>query len=201
MTTARVLLTTALALMLGACVTINVYFPAAEAEKAAQEFIENVIGDDAGNGTGAVTRPSSWRLPIVAGPERILIAALLVSTAQAQADIDIRTPQILAIQERMAQRFQTQLRTYFDSGVVGLTSDGMVEVRDASAVALRDRNTLTQLVGEDNRDRGAVYREIAVANGHPEWEAQIRSTFAQQWIESARAGWYYKTASGEWRQK
>ena len=35
------------AVMLTACVTINVYFPAAEAKEAAKEFVEKVIGDEA----------------------------------------------------------------------------------------------------------------------------------------------------------
>ena len=33
------------AVVLTACVTINVYFPAAEAKEAAKEFVEKVIGD------------------------------------------------------------------------------------------------------------------------------------------------------------
>ncbi len=33
------------ALLLSACVTINVYFPAAEAKEAAKEFVEKVIQD------------------------------------------------------------------------------------------------------------------------------------------------------------
>ena len=37
----------AAALVLTACVTINVYFPAAEAKEAAKQFVEKVIGDDA----------------------------------------------------------------------------------------------------------------------------------------------------------
>jgi len=37
----------AAALLLTACVTINVYFPAAEAKEAAKEFVDKVIGDDA----------------------------------------------------------------------------------------------------------------------------------------------------------
>ena len=39
--------TVATALLLTACVTINVYFPAAEAKEAAKEFVEKVIGDEA----------------------------------------------------------------------------------------------------------------------------------------------------------
>jgi uncharacterized protein YdbL (DUF1318 family) len=55
-------------------------------------------------------------------------------------------------------------------------------------------------VADDNRDRKAVYREVAVANGHPEWEAQIRDVFAKQWIASARSGWWYQSG-GAWKQK
>ena len=34
-------------LFIASCVTINVYFPAAAAEKAADRIIEQVLGDDA----------------------------------------------------------------------------------------------------------------------------------------------------------
>jgi uncharacterized protein YdbL (DUF1318 family) len=55
-------------------------------------------------------------------------------------------------------------------------------------------------VADDNRDRKAVYREVAVANGHPEWESQIRNVFAKQWVDSARSGWWYQSGGG-WKQK
>jgi len=74
-------------------------------------------------------------------------------------------------------------------------------VRDAGSLGLKDRAAVNQAVSEDNRDRAAVYREIAVANGHPEWESQIRETFARQWTSSARAGWWYQDAGGAWKQK
>jgi hypothetical protein len=45
-----------------------------------------------------------------------------------------------------------------------------------------------------------VYREVAVANGHPEWEGQIREVFAKQWVASARPGWWYQSG-GSWKQK
>ena len=100
----------------------------------------------------------------------------------------------------MEARFAT-LRPHFDSGALGFTSDGMVVVRDAAKLDLRSRVSVNQAVADDNRDRRAVYREIAVANGHPEWESQIRSVFSQQWIASARGGWWYQDAGGSWRQK
>lgn len=182
------------------CVTINVYFPAAAAEQAATEFIEKVIGEEPErSGQGRHSAPTPRLL--VQPPLPVTVLLLAVSPARAQADINIRTPAVLAIQERMAERFQTQLRPHFDSGVLGLGRDGLIEIRDASALPLRERNALNQLVAEDNRDRAAVYREIAIANGRPDWEAQIRETFARQWIESARPGWYFRDANGHWQQK
>jgi len=125
-----------------------------------------------------------------------------IGSAQAQSapDISIKTPAIQAIQSRMESRFSSSLRAGFDSGALGFTSDGLVSLRDPSKVELKDRVALNTAVADDNRDRKAVYREVAVANGHPEWEEQIRGVFAKQWISSARAGWWYQSG-GAWKQK
>ncbi|MDX1568858.1 MAG: YdbL family protein [Xanthomonadales bacterium] len=194
----RTVLTFSVLTALVACVTINVYFPEAAAEEAADRFIENVIGpEDAAAAEDNAARPqaSHWI-------QRLNPLDLLFPAAHAQnVNIDINTPQIRSIQQRMEQRFQNTLRTYFNSGAVGLTNDAMVEIRDLSAVPLAERNQLKAAVTEENSDRRAVYREIAVANGHPEWEDQIRSTFASRWIANARSGWYYQNSSGAWVQK
>ena len=184
------------ALVLAACVTINVYFPAAEAQQAAAEFVDKVIGDDPAQAPPPAKPPQASLRP------RFNLMSLLISDAQAQTvDITIRTPAIQAIQDRMADRFQSSLETHFDSGALGFGNDGLIVVRDASQVPLKDRVSVNQLVAEDNRDRKAVYREISVANGHPEWETQIRETFAKQWIASAHKGWWYQDAGGAWKQK
>jgi uncharacterized protein YdbL (DUF1318 family) len=198
------------AVALTACVTINVYFPAAEAREAAREFVEKVISEDdaapaggdkpRGQSAAAPTSPAGRMAAMLA---RVDVAALLgigAAQAQSQPDINIRTPAIQAIQARMEQRFDTQLRAGFDAGALGFTSDGLVVVRDAAKLPLKDRVAINQAVADDNRDRKAVYREIAVANGHPEWEARIREVFAQQWVASARPGWWYQSG-GAWKQK
>ena len=82
----------------------------------------------------------------------------------------------------MQQRFG-QLQKYFQSGVIGLTTDGLVAVRDQNAVPLAERAVVTRLVTEDNRDRETLYAELAKANKHPEWEPDIRRTFARRWVE------------------
>ena len=186
------------ALALCACVTINVYFPAAEAREAAREFVETVIGDD-GQAAPPATEPPGgmaqrqWRL------DPLALLGIGSAHAQSQPDITIRTPAIQAIQSRMEARFAT-LRPHFDSGALGFSGDGTIVVRDASQLAIRDRVAVNAAVADDNRDRKAVYREIAVANGHPEWEGQIRDVFARQWVASARPGWGYQQG-GAWKQK
>ena len=184
-------------LALAACVTINVYFPAAAAEKAADRIIEDIWGPEK---DAKPTSNEQSSIGHAAGD--VLLAALdfVIPAAHAQADIDISSPAIRALTASMKGR-AGQLEPFFSSGAVGLTSDGLLEVRDANAVALADRNKVRKLVADDNADRNSLYREIAGANGHPEWEADIRSTFAERWIANARAGWYYKSKAGAWTQK
>lgn len=209
-------------LALTACVTINVYFPAAEAKEAAKEFVDKVIGDNpqptvpvpapattpkSGEGSGGMASmrvPSrSHAYPCVDCSTRFDPLSLIGigrAHAQSQPDISIKTPAVQAIQSRMAGRFDSTLRKHFDSGALGFTNDGLVSVRDAAQIALSERVAVNQAVADQNRDAKAVYREIAVANNHPEWEAQIRGVFAKQWVDSAKSGWWYQAAGG-WKQK
>src|SRR5690625_723113 len=76
----------AVTFILAACVTINVYFPEAAAERAADRFIRDVLGDEelppAPSGSGMAANGSWW------------LALSPIGTAHAQSpDIDIDTPQ------------------------------------------------------------------------------------------------------------
>jgi uncharacterized protein YdbL (DUF1318 family) len=191
-----------LCLLLSACVTINVYFPAAAAEKAADKIIDDVWGDDASK--AKTDKRSSLRE--LDGAQRILLAAaggmlnLIVPTANAQADLNIATPVVKQLTQSMEAR-HAQLKKYYDSGSLGLTRDGLVEVRDQNLIPLPERNAARKLVADENADRANLYREIANANGHPEWETDIRKTFAERWIDKASGGWYVQDAGGQWKQK
>ena len=131
----------------------------------------------------------------------LLLAALFAAPlAFGQADIEINTPAITAIKASMKNQHQ-QLKPFYDSGAIGLTRDGMIGVRDAKLVPLSERQKLNSLVAAQNKDRNALYKEIAVANGHPEWENEIRSTFADRWISKAQPGWWVQDAGGAWVKK
>jgi uncharacterized protein YdbL (DUF1318 family) len=190
-------------LAFAACVTINVYFPAAAAEKAADQIIDKVTS---GADAAAPIAPTPPRTAIERAPLLMLAGTVLerlvpAAHAQESADLDISSPEIRAITSSMQARF-AQLEKFFSSGAVGLTADGLIEIRDPNAAALAERALVKGLVAEDNRDRNALYAAIARANGHPEWESDIRRTFARRWVErGAQPGWFYQDASGNWRQK
>ena len=117
----------------------------------------------------------------------------------AKADININTPAISRLRQSMHQR-QRSLAPFYRSGAIGFDESGRVAIRDLKAVALKERNRVKKLVADENRDRDALYREIARANGHPEWEADIRKTFSRIWIEEAPRGYWYKKG-GSWKKK
>lgn len=99
-------------LLLTACVTINVHFPAVEAREAAREFVDDVIGRPA-----EVPADDDLLFPdgqggMALAPVRFDPLALLgIGTAHAQSpDITVSTPAIDAIRARMRDRFRNTLR-------------------------------------------------------------------------------------------
>jgi uncharacterized protein len=192
-------------LALSACVTINVYFPAAAAEKAADKIIEDVWGSD--KSSESTKREDDKQTSVrETGAQDVLLAAaasvldFIVAPAHAQANLNIETPAIRQLTQSMEAR-HAQLKKYYDAGAIGLTRDGLVQVRDQNLVPLPERNAVRKLVAEENADRANLYREIATANGHTEWEADIRTTFAERWASKAPAGWFFQDEGGAWKQK
>ncbi len=204
----RTLSAALLPLWVVACVTINVYFPAAAAEQAADRIIRDVYGETPPGRPQAPATPQAPAAPphssapratsmVALAAQRLLM--LMVTPAYAQADISIDSPAIRALTASMAQR-QGKLEPHYRSGAVGMTSDGLITIRDPGAVALKDRNSVRQLVADENQDRNALYGEIARANKHPEWLDEIRSTFARRWVANAPGGWWYQEG-GVWKKK
>jgi uncharacterized protein YdbL (DUF1318 family) len=129
----------------------------------------------------------------------LFLILLLPVLAFAAADLEINTPAISALKNSMQAR-HSQLAAHYTSGAVGLTRDGLVALRDANAVPLSQRQGVNGLVAAENNDRNALYKEIASANSHPEWESEVRGTFAQRWVQKAQGGWWYQDAGG-WAKK
>ena len=78
---------------------------------------------------------------------------------------------------------------------VGFRRPGLTPTLALSGSALRaTAYELVPAMVRQGRDRpvpdpyGKPAGEIARANGKPEWEGEIRNTFAQRWIEKASPG-------------
>ena len=183
---------------LAACVTINVYFPAAEAQQAAREFVDDVIGrPDAGNGqgedsdrdSGGPAGPDPVGLPSVQAPR---LRLQLVASAQAQADITIRTPAIQAIRERMRARFG-QLRPHFDSGALGMTRDGHIAVRTSAlpcAIAPRSTSWWPKTTATATPSTARSLSPTAIRNGKARSAPPLRAngSCGRPWLVLPDAG-------------
>lgn len=192
----RILMILLPVLFVMACVTINVYFPAEAAEKAADRIIQDVYGEQPQE-TGEPSSRDERQVPV---SSRNVLLDWFISPARAEADLSVNTPAIRKLQTGMEARHR-QLAPYYASGAVGIAQTGQLQIRDQNLVPLKDRNALKTLISKENRDRNALYQEIARANGHPEWEAEIRQTFARRWVDNARGGWWYVDQGGNWKQK
>ena len=187
------------AILLTACVTINIYFPAAAAEKAADEIIKDIQ-----NVVPQKTEPKpkaslpDWQVNVYQMIDTAI--NVVVSPAQAaEADLAIDSAEIRQLRAAMESRFSS-LQPLYAAGFIGIQADGLLAVRDIESVPLKDRNQVNKLVAAENADRQSLYQAIADANGHPDWAVQIKSTFAGRWVSNAQAGWWYQS-SGSWKQK
>ncbi|MES9990734.1 MAG: YdbL family protein [Candidatus Thiodiazotropha sp.] len=200
-----------MALGLVACVTINIYFPAAAAEEAARTIVRDVLGEDEAPAQQKPAPKEESKTDDKQSLQKIFdspltntltgIVDLLIPSAQAaQPNIDIASPAIRKLRAAMADR-QNAMATHYRSGALGFTNNGLVAVRDLKLISLRDRNKVKKMVADENGDRKALYAEIARANGQPQWEKDIRDTFARVWVEEAPNGYWYQDGKGNWRQK
>lgn len=120
--------------------------------------------------------------------------------AAPEIEFNVRSASVLIIRQNLANRHE-EFNPHYQSGAIGLTEDGMIAVRDSSMIAADMRVKLLRLVTEENKDRETMYREIARANGRPDWEARLQFVFGARWIQRAPRGWYIRDSRGQWIMK
>jgi len=184
-----------LAFFFTACVTVNIYFPAAAVQRAADKIVEETWGEP---GKGAKEAPKSGAF--LAGKRYVFSGWTREAFAQ-EADINVSNPAIRALKDSIRTRSDS-IKPFMDKGSVGIGREGHLVVRTTEGLNLKERAEIQQLVEAENRDRDALYGEIAKANNIPkEKVADIKKIFAQSWIDQARSGWWIQDAQGNWRKK
>jgi uncharacterized protein YdbL (DUF1318 family) len=184
-----------IAFLANACVTVNIYFPAAAVERAADEIVKETWGgrtESAPKEQPRTLLPAAWKIVSVSFIDEVF--------AQ-EADINISNPAIRALKESIKNR-SGSIKPFMDRGNVGLTKDGLLTVRTTDGLNLKERAEVQQLVDAENRDRESLYLEIAKANNFPkESVPKIKSIFARSWVEQAQSGWWIQDEQGNWKKK
>jgi uncharacterized protein YdbL (DUF1318 family) len=185
------------------CITINVYFPAAAVEKAADKIVDEVWGEEG-------TKPEQEEEKKQEGDPhsllhesiRLAISAIGPENAYAQdADVNVTTPAIRTLKKSIQER-AASIKPYMDKGNVGISNQGLLVIRNSNGLNLKKRAKLKRLIDAENRDRNALYMEIAKANKFPpERVSDIKKIFAGSWIKNAQKGWWTQSPDGKWGQK
>jgi uncharacterized protein len=186
-----------LAFFISACVTVNIYFPAAAVERAADQIVKETWG-----GPGEPPKPAPVpQSRTLFSPARFASVSFLSEASAQEADINVSNPAIRALKESIRVRSDA-IKPYMDRGNIGIARDGLLALRTADGLNLKERAEAQQLVEAENRDREALYSEIAKANNiAKESIPKIKSIFAKSWIDQARPGWWTQDAQGSWRKK
>jgi uncharacterized protein YdbL (DUF1318 family) len=185
-----------LLLLLSACVTVNIYFPAAAVQRAADEIVKETWGESSGK-----TEKNQPQSLMRFAPLGNLSLGLVREAFAQEADINVSNPAIRGLRESIKRR-SGAIKPYMDKGNAGINQDGMLVVRSSEGLSLKERAEVQQLIEAENRDREALYAEIAKANNiPPDAVPKIKGIFAKSWIDQAQSGWWIQDPQGNWKRK
>ncbi len=177
------------------CVTINIYFPAEQVEKAAEDIVGEIRKQSQDQEKPPAKPDKESSLPWI---HRWIFS---VRSAYAAQETVVSNAAIRQLKSRLA-RHDSQLSPYFQRGVLGEGADGYVVILNAGALSIKERAALRRLVNMVNADRRALYEEVARAlNVNLNQVGRIAQVFAKEWQRTARQGWFIQTPDGNWRKK
>ena len=186
-------------LFIFSCVTINIYFPEAKVEKAAEEIVDDVRGskDEDKEKKDHLFQEKKTKDGVISQ----LYSFSFIPAAYAQKAEEVSNPKIHALKESLRMRFP-KLRPFFDREIIGETNNGFIRIMNESGLTLRERAVLRKSVKNENRDRENLYAEVGRAlNIDSSQLPRIQKIFAERWIMKARPGWWIQKQNGEWIRK
>lgn len=191
-----------LIVFLVSCVTVNIYFPAAAIQKAADQIVDDVRKLPEQKPEQAPEKTPEQPQDKKSLLDHFRFVSLGPAEAQAAAvDINVSTPAIRALKASMTNRFP-QLQPLYAKGAIGETNTGFVEARDTSALSLKEKADLTRLIDQENADRRALYGEIIKANNLQAAQiGEVQRLFANSWRDKSSPGWWIQQDNGQWVKK
>lgn len=200
-----------------AIITVNVYFPEKAVKEAYKSLDEMLLKKDGAKLPETETQPAEEPKLPQPGPQTRLPFVLpdfsLTSVAHAAEngdDLAIELgsmPEVTSAYAEMSRRLPA-LDALFNSGAVGLTSQGLLTVRDKAKVTAQDE----AMVSAENKSRKTVIGSMAKAilkitkqeatkAALDQTMGKAAATYAETKRESAKAGWWIQLQNGKWVQK
>ena len=187
-----------------ATITVNIYFPAEAVEKAAEEILTEIEGEDAAldeseSGMEIETEIENGELQSYFW-HNFYNFALNSSVAYGDdIDLDLTTPTIRKLIKSMKIR-NSQIKMFKDKGVVGENFDGKLMIRDLSSLTGNEIRSVKKLLRAENSDRSTLYGELAKANKISESEVErIGRIFAKtRKSKLLKSGQWYRNENGDW---
>ncbi len=176
-----------------ACVTVNVYFPAKEVEKKAGDIVDDIRKME----PSPPPPPSRPQSSINQLYELIVNSRL----AYAQKGDEVSPPAVQSLKQHIRDRFP-RLVPFFQKGAIGEGRTGFVEMLENKGMTPAEKNDMKSLVEAENRDRRALYQEVAKSmNISSDQIGKVQRIFAQKWQHSAERGWWIQKEDMQWVQK
>lgn len=201
-----------------AIITVNVYFPEKAVKDAYKSLDDMLLKDGAAKTPDAAPQPGGAPGSTDVKPQSRLLDRLpalsfcgVAHAAETQGDdlaIELGSmPEVEKAYADMSSRLP-RLNTLFDSAAVGLSSQGLVTVRDKAKMSPEDE----QLVAAENRSRKLLVSSMAKAilkitkveeskAAMDQVLGKAAATFADTRREAAKPGWWIQLANGRWVQK
>jgi hypothetical protein len=166
--------------MLFACVTINIYFPAEKVESVAGEIVDDIRGKKI---------PPAEKEPSPDKDSRLLEKTLLAftcSTAYANEALTVSNATIRTLKQQMKERY-ARMKSFYQKGFLEEGNDGFVKIKKANGLGLKETRDLRSLVSAENADREKLYLEVARALKIDRSQVnRIGNIFGKEWKRSIR---------------
>jgi len=188
-----------LVMVLVSCVTINIYFPAAAVQKAAEQIVDEIRS---GNEKQPM-QPTPEETPVEKKREQQGFRIDFARPAEAaeKLDINVSTSTIRGLKKSMKKRYP-QLIDAYQQGFFGEGSDGLLHLRQKNQLPLKKRARLSNLLKAENSDRQALYEEIVRANRlGADATSKVAAIFARTFRAKAQNGWWIQDDEGNWLRK
>jgi uncharacterized protein YdbL (DUF1318 family) len=164
-------------LALGACVTINIYFPAEEVEAMAGEIVHDIRGNEEIEKPSGKDQSFLWES---------IFFAFSPASAWAEEATEVSNATIRALKQKMKARF-VEMKPYYNKGTLTEGKDGYVKVASLEGLGLKEKRDVKALADAENKDRRQLYREVARALKIDENEMdRVAEIFAVEWRKSVR---------------